>query len=183
MEHRAGRARRAHAVADGRTRLRAAHAVLLAAALTHAEEETQARDALDKLAGVAEDRRLRFALALPARHDLLALAELAARSKDQTAQRLIGDAAPVPELFAATADLPQPLSDREVVVLDSLMRHATAIDISRSLTVSVNTVKSQLRSIYRKLGVRRREDALARGIELGLLPAQRPLPASGTDGA
>lgn len=163
-------------------RLRAAHAVLLAAALTHAEEETQARDALDKLAGVAEDRRLRFALALPARHDLLTLVELAARSKDQTAQRLIGDAEPVPELFAATADLPQPLSDREVVVLDTLMRHATAVDVSRSLTVSVNTVKSQLRSIYRKLGVRRREDALARGIELGLLPAQRPLPASGTDG-
>jgi LuxR family transcriptional regulator, maltose regulon positive regulatory protein len=55
------------------------------------------------------------------------------------------------------------------VVLDALMRYATAAEISRALTVSVNTVKSQLRSIYRKLGVRRREDALSRGIELGLI--------------
>ncbi|OLT54249.1 LuxR C-terminal-related transcriptional regulator [Cellulosimicrobium sp. CUA-896] len=163
---------------DASPRLRVAHWTLLAATLTHADDETAACDALGKLAAVAEDRGLRFALALPPHADLLALAELAARSRDQTAQRVLADADRVPELFVPVTDLPQPLTDREVVVLDALMRHATAADISRSLMVSVNTVKSQLRSVYRKLGVRRREDALAKGIDLGLIAADHVDPAS-----
>ncbi|WP_069387776.1 helix-turn-helix transcriptional regulator [Cellulosimicrobium cellulans] len=163
---------------DAAPRLRVAHWALLAAALTHADDDTAACDALGKLAAVAEDRRLRFALALLPRRDLRALADLAARSRDQTAQRVIAEAEPVPELFVPIADLPQPLTDREIVVLDALMRHATAAEISRSLMVSVNTVKSQLRSVYRKLGVRRREDALAKGIDLGLIAADHVDPAT-----
>ena len=73
---------------------------------------------------------------------------------------------------------PQALTDREIVVLDSLRRHATAAEISLSLTVSVNTVKSQLRSVYRKLGVRCRDDALAKGIDLGLIVSEHMDPSS-----
>ncbi|MHA7132045.1 LuxR C-terminal-related transcriptional regulator [Oerskovia turbata] len=166
---------------DASPRLRVAHSVLLAAALVHGDDEGHARDALGKLAAVAEDRQLRFAFALPARRDLLALAELAARGKDRTAQRVLASVGHVPEAFTIMAGFPQALTDREIVVLDSLRKHSTAAEISTSLTVSVNTVKSQLRSVYRKLGVRRREDALAKGIDLGLIVPDHVDPTSARD--
>ncbi|WP_164984144.1 AAA family ATPase [Oerskovia turbata] len=163
---------------DASPRLRVAHSLLLAAALVNGSDESHACDALGKFAAVADDRQLLFALTLPPRRELLALVDLAARSKDRTAQRVLAAAGPVPERFAAMVGFPQALTDREIVVLDSLRRHATAVEISLSLTVSVNTVKSQLRSVYRKLGVRRREDALAKGIDLGLIVADHVDPAS-----
>ncbi|MFE4465038.1 AAA family ATPase [Oerskovia sp. NPDC056781] len=163
---------------DASPRLRVAHSLLLAAALVNGSDESHACDALGKFAAVADDRQLLFALTLPPRRELLALVELAARSKDRTAQRVLAAAGPVPERFAAMVGFPQALTDREIVVLDSLRRHATAVEISLSLTVSVNTVKSQLRSVYRKLGVRRREDALAKGIDLGLIVADHVDPSS-----
>lgn len=42
-------------------------------------------------------------------------------------------------------------------------------EIAVRLHVSENTVKSQLRAVYAKLGARTREEALARAIELGVL--------------
>lgn len=45
------------------------------------------------------------------------------------------------------------LTPRERAVARELVRHDTIGDIARSLTVSPNTVKSQVRSLYRKLGV------------------------------
>ncbi|GAA3227659.1 hypothetical protein GCM10010488_31930 [Oerskovia jenensis] len=163
---------------DASPRLRVAHSLLLAAALVNGTDESHACDALGKFAAVADDRQLLFALVLPPRRELGALVDLAARSKDRTAQRVLAAAGPVPERFAAMVGFPQALTDREIVVLDSLRRHATAAEISLSLTVSINTVKSQLRSVYRKLGVRRREDALAKGIDLGLIVADHVDPAS-----
>ncbi|MFC7879694.1 LuxR C-terminal-related transcriptional regulator [Isoptericola sp. NPDC057391] len=162
-------------------RQRAAHHLLLAAALLRCGDESSARDALGKLAAVVADRRLRLPLALAPRRDLLALADLAAQGRDHTARRVLADAEEVPELFAAMTDGTQPLTDREVVVLEALLRHPTAAEISRHLTVSVNTVKSQLRSVYRKLGVRRREDALVRGLDLGLIAADHVDPATAFD--
>jgi LuxR family maltose regulon positive regulatory protein len=46
------------------------------------------------------------------------------------------------------------------------MAHA---EIAAELFVSVNTVKTQVRSIYTKLGARGRKDAIARAEALGLL--------------
>ena len=42
-----------------------------------------------------------------------------------------------------------------------LARGATYADIARSLDLSENTVKRHVSSLYSKLGVRRRSDALA----------------------
>jgi ATP/maltotriose-dependent transcriptional regulator MalT len=42
-------------------------------------------------------------------------------------------------------------------------------EISQALYVSVNTVKTHLRSTYKKLGVRSRREAIATGRRLGLL--------------
>jgi LuxR family maltose regulon positive regulatory protein len=53
------------------------------------------------------------------------------------------------------------LTAREEAVAEQLARFASISDIATALTVSPNTVKSQLRSIYRKLGVSNRADAIA----------------------
>ncbi|MGO4535763.1 helix-turn-helix transcriptional regulator [Leifsonia sp. 2MCAF36] len=61
------------------------------------------------------------------------------------------------------------LSDRELAVLSQLMRTGSVSEIASALVVSTNTIKSQLRSIYRKLGVSNREDALAVAVNRHLL--------------
>jgi LuxR family maltose regulon positive regulatory protein len=45
----------------------------------------------------------------------------------------------------------------------------TAEELAMAQTVSVNTIRTHMRSLYRKLGVRSRRDAVRRGRELGLL--------------
>lgn len=61
------------------------------------------------------------------------------------------------------------LSPRESVVLNALAAHGTIDETAASLVVSPHTVKTQLQSIYRKLGVSSRQAALAVARELGLL--------------
>lgn len=66
------------------------------------------------------------------------------------------------------------LTERERVVLGELVSGRSVEQMSRSLVVSVNTVKSQVRSLYRKLGVHDRVEALAEADRLGLLPPTAP---------
>ncbi|MCU1579857.1 MAG: hypothetical protein JWP19_2061 [Rhodoglobus sp.] len=61
------------------------------------------------------------------------------------------------------------LSERELVVLRALDPGATVEQIAKKLFVASNTVKAQLRSIYRKLNVSTRTEALLVAAELGLL--------------
>ena len=61
------------------------------------------------------------------------------------------------------------LTEREAAVLRMLAGTASLREIADELFVSHNTVKTQVKSIYRKLGVAARADAVARGRELGLL--------------
>ncbi|MDA0163272.1 LuxR C-terminal-related transcriptional regulator [Solirubrobacter ginsenosidimutans] len=61
------------------------------------------------------------------------------------------------------------LSDREIAVLRLLATDLSQHEIGAELYVSFNTVKSHTRMVFRKLGVKSREDAVARGRELGLL--------------
>ena len=63
---------------------------------------------------------------------------------------------------------PVVLTTRERVVLACLEREITLGEIAADLFVTRNTVKSQVRSVYRKLGVRTRADAVARAHEYGL---------------
>ena len=62
-----------------------------------------------------------------------------------------------------------PLTEREGLMLRYLASTLTNSDISRALYISLNTVKTHQRMIYRKLAVNDRRDAVARGRELGLL--------------
>jgi LuxR family maltose regulon positive regulatory protein len=61
------------------------------------------------------------------------------------------------------------LSDRERAVLSYLPTMLTTSEIASEMYLSVNTVKTHLKSIYRKLDVTRRRDAVRRARELRLL--------------
>ena len=65
--------------------------------------------------------------------------------------------------------LEDPLSEREIEVLDLLASGKTNSEVARDLFVSVGTVKSHTGNIYRKLGAKNRAEALARARELGLI--------------
>jgi LuxR family maltose regulon positive regulatory protein len=64
------------------------------------------------------------------------------------------------------------LSARELAVLGELISTGSAAEIAERQFVSVNTVKSQLRSIYRKLGVSDRASALDAARVQGLVPSR-----------
>jgi LuxR family maltose regulon positive regulatory protein len=61
----------------------------------------------------------------------------------------------------AVGQLLEPLSERESAVLSYLPTMLSNQEIAAELFVSVNTVKTHLRSIYRKLGTSNRRDAVA----------------------
>ena len=67
------------------------------------------------------------------------------------------------------AALTEPLSDRERDVLRLLPTLLRTPEIAGELFVSINTVKTHVKSIYRKLGVSTRRDAVARGRDLRLI--------------
>jgi LuxR family transcriptional regulator, maltose regulon positive regulatory protein len=63
------------------------------------------------------------------------------------------------------------LTDRELVVLRMLATRLSQREIAQELYVSVNTVRTHIQGIHRKLGVNSRAETIARARELGLLPA------------
>jgi LuxR family maltose regulon positive regulatory protein len=81
--------------------------------------------------------------------------ELASRAETQ--------AAPAP------VALEDPLTERETEVLQLLVSDLSSRGMAEELFISVNTLRSHLRSIYGKLGVHSRYQAVARAKELGLL--------------
>jgi LuxR family maltose regulon positive regulatory protein len=67
------------------------------------------------------------------------------------------------------AEAPVDLTPRELEVLRALARGSSTAELAAELFVSVNTVKSQLRSVYRKLGVGSRDEAIAAAVQRHLL--------------
>jgi DNA-binding CsgD family transcriptional regulator len=80
-------------------------------------------------------------------------------AKDDVAERRRG----------ARNQLDDPLSGRELEVLNLLASGRTNSEVARDLFLSVGTVKSHTNNIYRKLGARNRAGALARARGLDLL--------------
>jgi LuxR family maltose regulon positive regulatory protein len=73
-----------------------------------------------------------------------------------------------PPLATSQPGLVDPLSERELTVLRLLASRLTCSEIARELYLSVNTVRSHVKAIYRKLGVNARVDAVKRGHALGI---------------
>ena len=63
----------------------------------------------------------------------------------------------------------QDLSDREMEVLRYLAEMLSTAEIAATMFISVNTVRTHIRSILRKLAVSRRNQAVRRARERGLL--------------
>jgi LuxR family maltose regulon positive regulatory protein len=61
------------------------------------------------------------------------------------------------------------LSDREREVLRFASSMLSTEEIARTMYLSVNTVKTHLKSIFRKLGATRRGEAVRRAKRLGLI--------------
>lgn len=82
----------------------------------------------------------------------------------------------VERLLATAASLPagdgegpiEPLSEREIGIVRYLPTRLTTVEIAAQLFISRNTLKTHLRSIYRKLEVSGRDEAVRRAEELGL---------------
>lgn len=76
---------------------------------------------------------------------------------------------------AASAKNPvEPLSARELQVVTLITRGFSNQDIARELTLSINSVKSYVRSAYRKMGVTSRSRAVLWGVRHGCLAEPSP---------
>lgn len=147
-------------------RTRSATLALSAVAAMRARQDTLAVE----LAARARDAYLangvRAHLVFLPRQDRLALADLAASAGDAGTAQYLGDA----RADVVPASAPQVvLTEKERTVLAELTSTASREQIAARLGVSPNTVKSQLRSAYRKLGVSTREAAVVMAIEFELL--------------
>jgi LuxR family maltose regulon positive regulatory protein len=92
------------------------------------------------------------------------------------AGRLLGSAPGIPEDHRPTPlvtnlkhTLPEPLSEREIEVLQLIAAGCSNREIGEHLFLALDTVKGHNRRIFGKLGVQRRTEAMARARELGLL--------------
>jgi LuxR family maltose regulon positive regulatory protein len=65
--------------------------------------------------------------------------------------------------------LVEPLSERELEVMQLLTTHLTSSEIADELFIAASTVRSHIKNIYGKLGVHSRTDAVQRAKELALL--------------
>ena len=65
------------------------------------------------------------------------------------------------------------LTKTEIKVLANLGRGQSNKEISASLACSVKTVKNHLNSMFQKLGVSNRTEAVVKGIDLGLISAEK----------
>jgi LuxR family maltose regulon positive regulatory protein len=65
--------------------------------------------------------------------------------------------------------LVEPLSERELEVLQLIAQGLSNHEISERLFLALSTVKGHIQSIFGKLQVQRRTEAVARARELGLL--------------
>ncbi len=144
-------------------------------ALEPAEEALRHAVALADAPNLALDRAhalLALAAVLKARSDVGSAAIAVAQ-----ARRIVSgtvDPGPLRRLAAASrargeAVLAEPISDGEMRILRLLPSDLTLRQIGERLFLSVNTVKSHTRLLYRKLDASSREEAVARAQELRLI--------------
>ncbi|MDH6676825.1 LuxR family maltose regulon positive regulatory protein [Rhodococcus sp. LBL1] len=98
--------------------------------------------------------------------DLVAALDAAAPLPSTAAATFL--ASDVPEIYPAAVHHVE-LTEREHAVLVELAQGLSTLEIARKLFVSTNTVKSQLRSLYRKIGAHSRDEALEIAYRTGLI--------------
>jgi LuxR family transcriptional regulator, maltose regulon positive regulatory protein len=133
-------------------------------------DEHAASQALDRALAPAEREPLRDAFLLngPAVRELLELQARAGTAHPALLEVLLDGVGQRPPSGATPAE---PLTEREQRILRYLPTMLSNAEIGAEVFVSLNTVKTHLRSIYRKLEANGRADAVDRARRLGLLPA------------
>ncbi len=135
-------------------------------------DEPSALRAIERALDLAEPRGYRNAIL---RHGAPVRSLLRRRIASGTAHRAFADDLLLvleqePTERRSNGDLLlEPLSERELAVLRFLPTMMSNAEIATEMFVSVNTVKTHLKHIYRKLDVSERRDAVRRGRELRLL--------------
>ena len=140
------------------------HAAVLDAAGDRPGAQVAAREA----AATAEGERLRWPfLEVPAALRLIRRdTDHASAFTDDALWKLSGQLEP---RGRAQKGLVEPLTERELTVLEYLPKRIKNQEIAGDLYITVNTLKSHLASIYRKLGVADRDEAVNKANELRLL--------------
>ncbi|MFC3572687.1 LuxR C-terminal-related transcriptional regulator [Streptomyces yaanensis] len=92
-----------------------------------------------------------------------------AQGHDWLPASLVGNAPAAGAPDCGPAPVTEPLSEREQEVLERLAQMMSTEEIAADLYLSVNTVKTHLKSLYRKLAATRRGEAVRRARELHLL--------------
>jgi LuxR family maltose regulon positive regulatory protein len=86
-----------------------------------------------------------------------------------------------PATRPATSPLLEPLTEKEREVLGHLAELLTTDEIAGAMFVSVNTVRTHVRNILRKLSASRRNEAVRRARDLGIIPGWTTVePAGGS---
>lgn len=147
-------------------RTRAALHLLGAVASLRLGSDANALRLLRKAAIVHQATGVRTHLLLVPAEDRGPLLQLAESSGDSEIVEMLSIEVPT---SLSNMHLPAELSPREKVVLRQLVHHSSIDEIAGALFVSNNTIKTQLRSIYRKLHAGSRDEAIAKALELELL--------------
>ena len=148
----------------GNFRQRAEVALLRATAFLRVGDRRSARQATTRALELLDEHTMTRPWMMIPRKDALALVELLPESRHQELRAVL---ASTPDVFS-TAHPIEALTKRELLVLHALNETSQTAVIAEKLFVSPNTVKSQLRSLYRKLGATSRAEALSIAHERGL---------------
>jgi LuxR family maltose regulon positive regulatory protein len=137
----------------------------------HAGDDPRARRAMERALSLAESMDVPYPLVFAAPEVI----ELLTRQlgKLGAAERFAGRVLSTRRSLRASP-VTVSLTERERSVLRLLPTLRSFDEIAQDLTVSPNTVKTHVRAIYTKLGVRKRRDAVAVALDRGLLEGAHP---------
>ena len=150
-----------------RSRNNAVGLLLSAAASLRLGHREVARDGAEEALAVMRSTQGLMPMLFTPRADLVALADLVGEEDRAMVQGFLDRDPATTDLLRAS----QPtvtLTKRERLLLAELTRGDPIPSLATRLRVSPNTVKAQLRTLYRKLGVSSRADAVRRATETGL---------------
>ncbi|GAB2941337.1 hypothetical protein GCM10027280_32290 [Micromonospora polyrhachis] len=134
-------------------------------------DRRRAAHTLEQVLAVAEPEGFRwvFVHAEPSTRDLLAAHLDTGTAYWPTISELVVAQEPPNSGPVARPALGEPLTERELTILRYLQSILSNVEIASELSLSVNTVKTHIRNIYRKLDTSRRREAVRRARELRLL--------------
>ena len=149
--------------------------ILLALAHQAADDVVAAQEALRRAVTTGRSESYVRLFAEEGRPIATLLTALAKQEKDRDTlsylRRLAAAATkPVRAIAEEHGELIEPLSERELEVLRLLATDLSGPEIARELHVSLNTMRTHSRNVFRKLQVSSRRAAVRRATDLGLLP-------------